>query len=60
MVTCDMSISVDGFAAGPNQSADKPFGNVDAASVRWTSSSSARSAAPISSRTCATGSCTSR
>jgi dihydrofolate reductase len=36
MVTCDMSISVDGFAAGPNQSADKPFGdgNVDALH-RW-------------------------
>jgi dihydrofolate reductase len=25
-VTCDMAISVDGFAAGPNQSLDKPFG----------------------------------
>ncbi|HEY2983386.1 MAG TPA: dihydrofolate reductase family protein [Jatrophihabitantaceae bacterium] len=36
MVACDMSISVDGFAAGPNQSADKPFGdgNVDALD-RW-------------------------
>jgi dihydrofolate reductase len=25
-VTCDMAISVDGFGAGPNQSADNPFG----------------------------------
>ena len=35
-VTCDISVSVDGFAAGPNQSADKPFGdgNVDALH-RW-------------------------
>ena len=26
-VTCDMAVSVDGFTAGPNQSADKPFGD---------------------------------
>jgi dihydrofolate reductase len=26
-VTCDMAISIDGFAAGPNQSPDKPFGD---------------------------------
>jgi len=26
-VTCDMSVSVDGFAAGPNQTAEKPFGD---------------------------------
>jgi dihydrofolate reductase len=26
-VTCDMSVSVDGFAAGTNQTADKPFGD---------------------------------
>jgi dihydrofolate reductase len=26
-VTCDISVSVDGFAAGPNQTADKPFGD---------------------------------
>ena len=24
---CDMAVSVDGFTAGPNQSADKPFGD---------------------------------
>ena len=30
-VTCDMAMSIDGFVAGPNQTADKPFGdgNVD-------------------------------
>jgi dihydrofolate reductase len=26
-VTCDIAISADGFAAGPNQRADKPFGD---------------------------------
>jgi dihydrofolate reductase len=26
-VTCDMSISVDGFTAGPNQTREKPFGD---------------------------------
>ena len=26
-VTCDVAVSVDGFTAGPNQSADKPFGD---------------------------------
>jgi dihydrofolate reductase len=26
-VTCDMSLSIDGFVAGPNQTADKPFGD---------------------------------
>ena len=35
-VTCDMSMSVDGFVAGPNQSADKPFGEgVDDRLHRW-------------------------
>jgi dihydrofolate reductase len=35
-VTCDMAMSIDGFVAGPNQTADKPFGdgNVDAL-TRW-------------------------
>jgi dihydrofolate reductase len=27
IVTCDISISLDGFAAGPNQSAERPFGD---------------------------------
>jgi dihydrofolate reductase len=26
-VVCDISISADGFVAGPNQTADKPFGD---------------------------------
>ena len=26
-VICDMAMSIDGFTAGPNQSADKPFGD---------------------------------
>jgi dihydrofolate reductase len=35
-VKCDMSMSVDGFVAGPNQSADKPFGEgVDDRLHRW-------------------------
>jgi dihydrofolate reductase len=35
-VTCDMAMSIDGFTAGPNQAADKPFGdgNVEAL-TRW-------------------------
>jgi hypothetical protein len=35
-VTCDVSVSVDGFTAGPNQSLDKPFGEgVDDRLHRW-------------------------
>jgi dihydrofolate reductase len=34
-VTCDMSISVDGFAAGLNQRLDKPFGDNAEALHRW-------------------------
>jgi dihydrofolate reductase len=35
-VTCDMSMSVDGFVAGPHQSPDKPFGEgVDDRLHRW-------------------------
>jgi dihydrofolate reductase len=34
-VTCDMSISVDGFAAGLNQRLDKPFGDDAEALHRW-------------------------
>jgi dihydrofolate reductase len=34
-VTCDMSISVDGFAAGLNQRLDKPFGDNADALHRW-------------------------
>ena len=28
-VTCDISVSVDGFAAGPNQTLEEPFGDGD-------------------------------
>jgi dihydrofolate reductase len=35
-VTCDMAMSVDGFAAGPNQTLDNPFGDgVDGRLTRW-------------------------
>jgi dihydrofolate reductase len=35
-VTCDMAISVDGFAAGPNQRLDAPFGDgVEGRLHRW-------------------------
>jgi dihydrofolate reductase len=35
-VTCDMSMSVDGFTAGPNQTLDKPFGDgVEGRLHRW-------------------------
>ena len=35
-VTCDMAISVDGFAAGPNQRLDEPFGDgTDGRLTRW-------------------------
>jgi dihydrofolate reductase len=35
-VTCDLAVSVDGFAAGPNQSMDLPFGEgVDDRLHRW-------------------------
>jgi dihydrofolate reductase len=35
-VTCDMTMSVDGFTAGPNQSAELPFGEGDVERLhRW-------------------------
>jgi dihydrofolate reductase len=35
-VTCDMAMSVDGFVAGPNQTADNPFGEgVEGRLHRW-------------------------
>lgn len=34
-VTCDMSISVDGFVAGPNQGVDAPFGEGAEGLHRW-------------------------
>ena len=29
LVTCDISISIDGFAAGPDQSLEHPLGRID-------------------------------
>ena len=53
-VTCDMTMSVDGFAAGPNQTADKPFGdgNVDALH-RWMFEQSDQNAAELEAITSA-------
>ena len=35
-VICDMAISADGFAAGPNQRLDEPFGDgIDGRLTRW-------------------------
>jgi dihydrofolate reductase len=35
-VTCDMAMSVDGFAAGPNQSLENPFGEgIEGRLTRW-------------------------
>jgi dihydrofolate reductase len=34
-VTCDMTMSVDGFVAGPNQGADAPFGEGGDSLHRW-------------------------
>jgi hypothetical protein len=28
-VTCDLAVSADGFAAGPHQTLDRPFGDGD-------------------------------
>jgi dihydrofolate reductase len=36
MVTCDFTMSIDGYSAGPNQRADQPFGDDPAESLhRW-------------------------
>lgn len=36
LVTADMAISLDGFAAGPNQTREKPFGEgIDGSLTRW-------------------------
>lgn len=35
-ITCDQTISIDGFTAGVNQTADKPFGDDPAERLhRW-------------------------
>jgi dihydrofolate reductase len=53
-VTCDMAMSVDGFAAGPNQSLDKPFGEgVDDRLHRWIFEQPDANAAEIEAMTAA-------
>jgi dihydrofolate reductase len=34
-VTCDLSVSVDGYVAGPNQSLEAPLGDVEGRLHRW-------------------------
>jgi dihydrofolate reductase len=47
-VTCDMTMSVDGFVAGPNQSADEPFGEGGADRLhRWMFEDSEANAAEL-------------
>jgi dihydrofolate reductase len=55
-VTCDMAMSIDGFTAGPNQAADKPFGdgNVEAL-TRWMFEQPEENAAEIEAITRARG-----
>jgi dihydrofolate reductase len=53
-VTCDMAISLDGFAAGPNQSADNPFGEgVGDRLHRWMLEAADENAAEIEAITAA-------
>lgn len=33
LVTCDLAVTLDGYAAGPNQSADRPFGEIDSSQL---------------------------
>jgi dihydrofolate reductase len=49
IVSCDIAVSVDGFAAGPNQSLEKPFGDgVDGRLHRWRFEQPEENAAEIS------------
>jgi dihydrofolate reductase len=50
-VTCDISISVDGFAAGPNQSLDAPIGERGDRLHRWMFEESEQNADVIESIT---------
>ncbi|MCF6469328.1 dihydrofolate reductase [Nonomuraea sp. MG754425] len=53
-VTCDMAISLDGFAAGPNQSLERPFGDgVGDRLHRWMFEEAERYSAVIESITAA-------
>lgn len=50
-VACDVSMSVDGFAAGPNQSLDAPIGQRGARLHRWMFEESEQNADVIESIT---------
>jgi dihydrofolate reductase len=53
-VTSDMAISLDGYAAGPNQTLDKPFGDgVDGRLTRWMLEAAEENAAEIEEITAA-------
>ena len=46
-VTCDITVSSDGFAAGPNQSLEKPLGEGAEKLHRWMFEQPAENAAQI-------------
>jgi dihydrofolate reductase len=53
-VTCDMTMSVDGFVAGPNQRLDAPFGDgVDERVHRWMFEQAEENAAEVAAITSA-------
>jgi dihydrofolate reductase len=53
-VTCDVSVSVDGYSAGPNQTAERPFGDGDVEAVhRWMFEQPEQNAAEIEAITAA-------
>ena len=53
-VMCDMTISVDGYAAGPNQSRERPFGDEPASELhRWMFEEAEANAAEIEAITAA-------
>src|SRR5438552_18628354 len=52
-VTCDIAVSVDGFVAGPNQSADAPIGEGGDRLHRWMFEEAEANAAVIESITAA-------
>jgi len=53
-VTCDMTISADGYAAGPNQTRERPFGDEPASELhRWMFEEAEANAAEIEAITAA-------
>jgi len=47
-VTCDVSVTLDGFSAGPNQSEERPFGDVDGEALhRWMFEQAEQNAAEV-------------